>query len=425
MTLSRRAALKLGVAASVAAAWPAKLFAAGYRVGVGRDRDPYAATKRALDASADWPALEVQGKTVVIKPNLVSPRSSRTGATTDPEVVRAVVDRALADGAAGVQIVETSPNGPYFTPCGYDFFDTYDPYGRVQLLDLQQMPQVLAPLPSGMAYTAIETAEPILGSDVVFVSVGKLKTHSDAVASLTMKNLFGLPTVDRYLSYAPTGRFAMHDRSVHQTIVDINRLRPVDFAVLDGIWGMEGRGPIFGSPVRMNTVLAGRNALAVDRVALSLMQLSQRAVRHLDYGAQAGLGPRELGEITLAGDPLNPRAFALPPLPPYVEYPRVNPAVFDPSAGQRTTIRIYYGQPCIRTLDILRLYDDRPAVDSIVTLSPYMLKRKGYELVAWDGRAEDGSLAPPGRYAAHVRAVRSTDGRPTDGLAWVVVRSST
>jgi uncharacterized protein (DUF362 family) len=279
MVLSRRAAIKLGVAASVAAAWPAKLFAAGYRVGVGRDPDPYAATKRALGASGDWSGLGVRGKTVVIKPNLVAPRSAITGTTTDPEVVRAVVDQALTDGAAEVQIVETSTNGANFTPCGYDFFDTYDPQGRVQLLDLQQMPQALALLPGGMAYHAIYTAEPILGNDVVFVSVGKLKTHTNAVASLAMKNLFGLPTVDRYLSSKPSGRFAMHDRSVHQTVVDLNRLRPVNFAVLDGIWGMEGNGPLFGPPVRTDTVLAGSNALAVDRVAVSCRSCSSPSAR--------------------------------------------------------------------------------------------------------------------------------------------------
>jgi len=207
--------------------------------------------------------------------------------------------------------------------------------------------------------------------------------------------------------------------------VDLNRLRPVDFAVLDGIWGMEGNGPLYGSPVRMDTVLAGRNALAVDRVALSLIQLSQRAVRHLDYGARSGLGPLELEEITLAGDSLAPRAFALPRLPPYVEYPRVYPASFNPSAGQRTTVGVYYCQPCIRTLDILRLYDDHPAVDLIRTLSPYTGKPQGYEFVTWDGRADDGSLAPAGRYAAHVRAFQpSADGRPTDGMAWISVLAS-
>jgi uncharacterized protein (DUF362 family) len=422
MPLTRRAALKLGLAASAAAALPGRAFAAGYRVGVGRDADAYHATRRAIESSGEWPALSVPGRTVVIKPNIVSPRPASSGATTDPEVVRAIVDQALADGASAVQIVEGSPDGAYFTECGYDFFSTYDADGRVQLVDLGQATQVMAPLSGGMVYGAVSMPELVLGGDRVFVSVGKLKTHGDSVASLTMKNLFGLPTVDKYISYLPIGRFAMHDRSMHQTVVDLNRLRPVDFAVLDGIWGMEGAGPLYGSPVRMDTVLAGANALAVDRVALSLMGLPQWAVRHLDYGAAAGLGPLALGDVVITGDAIVPRAFVLPKLPPYVEYPRVSPASFRPSAGQKTNVGIYYYQQCIRVVDILRLFDDRPAVELIKTLKPYGSRAQGSEFLVWDGRAEDGTLAPPGRYAAHVRAFQPTaDGRPMDGIAWVTV----
>jgi len=423
MTVTRRQVLGMGLAtAAAAAAWPARLLAAGYRVGVGHDADAYHATQRALDASGEWPSVLVAGRRVVIKPNLVQPRPASTGSTTDPEVVRAVVDRALADGAASVQIVEHAGHGAFYTACGYDLFRTYDPDGRVQLVDLQESPQSLWPLAGGMAYGAISTADLLFGDDVVFVSAAKLKTHTDAVMSLSMKNLFGLPALDRYVSYMPQGRFAMHDRSLHQSVVDLNRLRPVDFAVVDGVWAMEGAGPLAGTPVRMDTVLAGRNALAVDRVAVSLTQLSPRSVRHLDYGAALGLGPRELDEITVAGDTLTPRTWVFPRLPPYVEYPRVSPAAFHPAAGEKTTVGVYYAQTCIRALDVLSVHDDRAAVDLVRTLKAYGTRAPGYEFIAWDGRGDDGTLAPPGLYAAHVRAFQPTgDGRPMDGMAWVTV----
>jgi uncharacterized protein (DUF362 family) len=422
MHMTRRALLGHGAATALAALWPRSASAASFRVGVGRDPDAYAATRRALDASGEWPSAAVSGRTVVIKPNLVSARPAATGVTTDPEVVRAIVDQALADGAAAVRIVEDSNDGAVFTACGYDVFADYDPDGRVELVNLERTSQVLAPVRGGMAYTAIYVAELLLRDDVVFVSAAKLKTHGDAVASLTMKNLFGLPGYDRYVSYWPYGRFAMHDRSLHQTIVDINRLRPVHFAVLDGMWAMEGPGPLSGWPVRMDTVLAGRNALAVDRVGLSLMQLPQRAVRHLDYAARVGLGPLEVEQVTVAGDTPLTRPFAVPRLPPFVEYPSVWPAAFIPSAGQATTVRIYYAQPCIRTVDILGLHEDHPAVDLVRTLRPYETRGQGWDALAWDGRTNDGTLVPAGRYAAHVRAFQPTaDGRPMDGMAWTWV----
>jgi hypothetical protein len=174
----------------------------------------------------------------------------------------------------------------------------------------------------------------------------------------------------------------------------------------------------------MDTVLAGRNALAVDRVGVAMMQLSQRAVRHLDYGARVGLGPLDLDQITVAGDALVTRPFAIPRLPPFVEYPSVSPVAFSPSSGESATVRIYYRDPCLRTVDVLRLYEDRPGVDLVRTLRPWESRASGWDVLAWDGRADDGSLAPPGRYAAHVRAFQPTaDGRPMDGMGWVWVLS--
>ncbi len=97
-----------------------------------------------------------------------------------------------------------------------------------------------------------------------------MKTHYLALATLSLKNLFGLPLVSRYHDARPYGRFGMHERGIHQVILDLNSVRSTDFSVVDGIWAMEGNGPLSGSPVRMETVAAGRNAVAVDRVCLQM-----------------------------------------------------------------------------------------------------------------------------------------------------------
>src|SRR5207237_8481021 len=110
-----------------------------------------------------------------------------------------------------------------------------------------------------------------------------MKAHVEALATLCVKNTFGIPDIDQYISNVPAGRFAMHDRGLHQAICDVYRLRPSDFCVIDAIWGMEGSGPVSGNPVQMNTVIAGRNAVAVDRTALYMMGISQNAVRYLNY----------------------------------------------------------------------------------------------------------------------------------------------
>ena len=145
--LSRRSFLKMGAALPALALTSPLMAQAPYRVGLARGGDAYAAAQAAIEASGEWPA--VGSRIVVIKPNLVAAATAETGKVTDPEAVRAVVDLALADGAALILIVESSPEGARFGPTGFGIFEDYDPGNRVHLVDLQDLNRILVPNPSG------------------------------------------------------------------------------------------------------------------------------------------------------------------------------------------------------------------------------------------------------------------------------------
>jgi uncharacterized protein (DUF362 family) len=418
LSLSRRAFLQTSAAVALAAV-PVRGASAPYRVGVARESDPYAATQRAIAWSGEFPP--VLGRTVVVKPNLMMPAAADTGATTDPGVTRAVVDEALARGAETVIVTESSPPGAHFAATGHDAFASYDP--RVQLVDAGTLPIVLAPLPGALAYPAILAPDLYLRQDIVFISVGKLKMHEQSFVSLSTKNLFGVPAVHRYVSTPTIGRFAMHDRGLHQAILDVNRLRPTHYAVIDGIWGMEGAGaPAFGSPVRMNTVLAGRNSVAVDRVAMYLMNVAQYAARYLTYASRYGLGPADLSTVYAVGDSVTPRTFALPVASPDIEYPRVIPSAIRPSVQQEATIVLWYGEACTRQIEIARVYNDDPRSDHVRTIADARVVDQGYEWLTWDGRDDAGTIVAPGRYAVRVRAdsIRGNV-RHSGAIGWVTV----
>src|SRR5207248_7303296 len=129
-------------------------------------------------------------------------------------------------------------------------------------------------------------------------------------------------------------------------------------------------GPWAGVPVAFNTVLAGRNTLAVDRVALASMGMAQTSVRYLNYMSLLGRGPTTLSEVSVLGDTLTPKTFALPDLLPISFDPaRVTPATFAPGQGQSTAIQIKYYQTCIRQVAILQVRDDTTAVTLIRTVA--------------------------------------------------------
>jgi uncharacterized protein (DUF362 family) len=422
VTINRRTFLQAGATGTFGLLAMPRLWAAGdYRVGVGRDTSGYAAAMRAITTSGGWPGAQISGRPVIIKPNLVSAMESTTGATTDPEVTRAVVDLALDNGASEVLIVEAGPNGANFSACGYDFFGGYDPLGRVTLVNLGDQPVTLAPVPGGgLAYSAIFTADLLLDPQAIYISVAKLKTHGELLATLSFKNQFGLPAVDRYVSRPSIGRFAMHDRGIQQAIVDMNMVRPAHFAVIDGVIGMEGLGPSFGTPVRMDMVLAGANPIAVDRVALQAMNVPPGGVRYLLHASRAGLGPADLNAITVSGDPLPQQSFVLPAIAPVIEYPRVVPGTFTPSRGESVTAYIGYVDAVIREIDVLELYEDSTDVRLVRSLAPLAARAGGAEAISWDGRDNDGAAVPPGRYAIHVRAFNPrARTRHADGVGWV------
>ena len=407
------------------AAGPRLSFASSYRVGVGHRTDPYEATMAAIEACGEWPSASVAGRTVAIKPNLMSDEPADTGITTDPEVVRALVDLALRDGAVSVLIVEGSRGEAPFSECDYDFFSTYDPSGRVQLVDLNDQPDHLVKVPKGLAYRYIYMPDCIMGDDIFFISAGKLKTHMITLATLSMKNLVGLPRFDRYqVPSDPYWRVGLHERGIHQSIPDINMIRPIDFAVVDGIWGMEGKGPSWGDPIRMDLAFAGRNSLAVDRVCLEAMGISQQGVQYLQYASRKSLGPSTLSEISILGDSFTPHSFVIPNIPPVIGKPYVSPFFFSP--GTKGSLNIIYTlsyPPCVVQMDIVRAFPYEPEMTQVRRIHDWTSKKPGWQFATWDGRDDNGQIVTePGWYGVKISA-KDYESLPWEmcGFSWIFV----
>ncbi len=85
------------------------------------------------------------------------------------------------------------------------------------------------------------------------ISLPKLKTHHWAVATLSLKNLFG--TLPGICYGWPKNE--LHWRGIDNSIVDIALTRTPDLAIVDGIVGMEGDGPLNGTPKPMGVLVMG------------------------------------------------------------------------------------------------------------------------------------------------------------------------
>ena len=85
-------------------------------------------------------------------------------------------------------------------------------------------------------------------------------------------------------------------------LASLHRILSPRLAIMDGIIGMEGRGPANGKPRRLDVILASRDSVALDATGMRLIGLEPSRSRHVVLTAKTGLGRIEAGDIHVDGD---------------------------------------------------------------------------------------------------------------------------
>jgi uncharacterized protein (DUF362 family) len=93
----------------------------------------------------------------------------------------------------------------------------------------------------------------------------------------------------------------LHWHGIPQSILDINAAVRPHLAIVDGIVGMEGDGPIMGTPKPARCLIVGRDLAAVDATATRVMGLEPRGVEYL-IGASGRLGAIQEHNICQRGE---------------------------------------------------------------------------------------------------------------------------
>ncbi len=252
----------------------------------------------------------VQGKRVVLKPNMVE-FDERTVINTNPVVVHAALEAFRAAGAAEVRIAE----GPGHRRLTLDladaagYFSTIPDFERLFTdLNLDDVTRVPLVHPRSRA-SELYMPNTILGCDLL-VSLPKMKTHHWTGATLSMKNLFG--TVPGGVYGWPKN--VLHWAGINECIADLHSLFPRAFTIVDGIVGMEGNGPIQGTPKPVGVIVAGRDPVAVDATCCRIMGLDPAKIGYLNLAAGSDAVAESL--IPQTGEPIRSVATRFDVLPP-------------------------------------------------------------------------------------------------------------
>jgi uncharacterized protein (DUF362 family) len=241
------------------------------------DQSIYATVRRMLEDHR----LDVRGRAVLLKPNLVEFEPD-SPINTHPLLVHAAYEGFLALGAASVRIAE----GPGHRRNTLDLADAAGYFAAVPRfedifvdLNVDDVARVRpARQISGMAEWYLPRTA--LGADLL-VSMAKMKTHHWMGATLAMKNLFGVMPGAVY----GWPKNVLHWAGIAECIADLHALFPRQFAIVDGIVGMEGNGPIQGSPKRVGALIAGCDPVAVDATCCRIMRIDPLQIPYLRLAA--------------------------------------------------------------------------------------------------------------------------------------------
>jgi uncharacterized protein (DUF362 family) len=266
------------------------------------DGDLVRTIRDGLVASGLIPDL-LQGKRVLLKPNLVEPTRDCPHMTTHPAMIVAAAEVFRAWGATVV--VGEGPGHVRDTDMALVESGIGEALAAAELPFADLNYGDVAPLKNrGRRSKLSEFYFPrsVVEADLI-VSMPKMKTHHWVGVTAAMKNLYGTIPGCKY----GWPKNVLHYSGIPETVYDINASLPRTIAIVDGIDCMEGDGPIMGTLKRMGLVLVGTCPAAVDATVCRLMEVDPFAVPYLSLASNR-LGPIDDSLIEQRGEPWQPVA---------------------------------------------------------------------------------------------------------------------
>jgi uncharacterized protein (DUF362 family)/Pyruvate/2-oxoacid:ferredoxin oxidoreductase delta subunit len=259
------------------------------------------AVRSAVDLIGGISAFVSPGDSVLLKPNLLSAKSPERCVTTHPAVVRAVA-RMVMD-AGGRPFLGDSPALESFGKVAAKTgMAEVASELNIELVEFSQSTPAI--MSEGAKFKKLELAAQALQADVV-VNLPKLKTHSQMLLTLGIKNLFGAVVAQRkaewhYMIGMSRDAFADLHLEIYLT------LRPA-LTILDGVWGMEGHGPANGTPRRVNMLAAAEDPVALDVSTCHILGIPLRLFPLYRAARSRRVGETDIERIDFKG--MRPDAF--------------------------------------------------------------------------------------------------------------------
>ncbi len=259
----------------------------GSNLVVAEGTDMESLMQRGLDGIGGIGRFVNPGNVVVIKPNFSVPRKPDQAATTDPQLVAALVKQCLGAGAKEVKVLDHPFTSPIcLTETGIK--DAVEAAGgKAFMINKKSFYEKVDT--GGKNLKSILYSTDVLNADV-FINFPKLKHHATTKLTMSLKNLMGI-VWDR-------GHF--HSTDLNWAIAELTAFRKPNLTILDATKGITTKGPRGPGKIKeWDQVVFGMDPVAIDAYGASLFGLKPTDIKHLKIAAALGVGEIDLSKINV------------------------------------------------------------------------------------------------------------------------------
>ena len=254
-----------------------------------------------IEKLGGWEKFVKPGDTVLLKANLIGPKSSDSAAVTHSEFIRSLT-RILKNmgcivwigDSSGGAIAGITPTAQSLKVAGYEKV-AEEEGAIIKNFDREGVFEVV---PKGKFKDKMYLAKPLIDADVV-INVPKLKTHSSTIYTGAVKNVFGsIPGLRKAMYH----KIAPDKEDFGEILTDIHEGAKFHLHIMDGIVSMQGDGPTAGTTYNANKILISTDPLALDTVAIRMIGMDIEEIDIFDAVRKRNLGQWNLDKIIVDGD---------------------------------------------------------------------------------------------------------------------------
>ncbi len=242
---------------------------------------------------------------VLIKPNLLLPSKPEKAIITHPEFFRAAVQ--VVKEYNGIPVLAESP-------AVHSFEKTIQKTGYLDIVEAEKIefanPSETRTIhfDDSKSFRHIEISKAFFDADII-INLPKFKTHGLTYITGAVKNFFGaIPGLQKskmHIKLPSPPDFTEFLLDLYGAMIKGFEKPKTVLNLMDAILAQEGEGPgTGGNPIKMNAIIAGTDAVAVDYVAVKVAGLDVEKAMTVQEGFKRDFCVSSAGEIEVVGEPI-------------------------------------------------------------------------------------------------------------------------